>query len=58
MRELLTYPEIAERLGISVNLLRQWVNRGKFPKPDAFSAKNAAAWYEETVDKWERTWIQ
>ena len=51
--KLLTYQDIALRLGISVSLLQQWVHRGKFPPPDLKPQPNVALWYEQTIIDWE-----
>jgi predicted DNA-binding transcriptional regulator AlpA len=49
----LGYADIAPRLGISVDLLRHWVERGKFPPPDVKTNPRNALWYESTVKAWE-----
>ena len=50
---LLTYQDIAPRIGVSVELLQVWVHRGKFPPPDVKPNQNVALWYESTVKAWE-----
>jgi len=52
--DLLSYSDIAVRVGVSVTLLQQWVHRGKFPPPDVKPNPNVALWYEQTVIDWER----
>lgn len=48
---LLGYQEIADELGVKVNLIRVWVIRGKLPEPD-YRLGQSPGWLEETIRPW------
>lgn len=48
----LTYDDIATLTDVPVNTLRQWVLRGKMPKPDLRPSPKKPLWYPETIDNW------
>ena len=48
--ELLTYEDIAELTGISLNTLYQWKARGKLPEPDLLF--RGPLWYPNTIKEW------
>lgn len=57
MERLLTLEEIADRLGVSVNTLRQWRYTRtylEFPPPDLKGPKrhDSPYWYWSTIETW------
>ena len=49
---LLGTAELAERLGVSRELVSQWLKRGKLPEPDERLAMGPV-WRESTISRWE-----
>jgi ParB family chromosome partitioning protein len=43
--------EIADRLGVKVGTVHQWVHRGRLPDPD-FRVSGIPCWWTPTVDAW------
>jgi predicted DNA-binding transcriptional regulator AlpA len=52
--EILGMGELARRLGISKNLVAQWMRRAKLPEPD-WRLEMGPVWRASTIDAWEQT---
>ncbi|QAY16144.1 MerR-like helix-turn-helix DNA binding domain protein [Arthrobacter phage Sonali] len=46
-----TIKDLAERTGLTPNLLRQWKNRGKLPEP-TYTLGQSPAWSGEPIESW------
>ena len=57
---LLTRKQVAERLGISIETIKQHRRSGEMPEPD-YIIDNKPLWREKTIDKWNenrRKWAR
>lgn len=49
----LTSADIAERLGVKIETVRQYKLRGDLPPPDDYVGRSPV-WKDETIQAWER----
>jgi predicted DNA-binding transcriptional regulator AlpA len=52
--EYLLMPDIAKRLGVSTQTVRQWIKKGRFPPPDAIIMYGTKLYLASTVDAFKR----
>lgn len=50
-RKLYTYADISAESGVSVSVLRVWLQREKLPAPD-YRLGQSPVWEPETIEPW------
>jgi predicted site-specific integrase-resolvase len=48
-----TMPDIAARLGVTPELVRQWLSRGRMPEPTG-RVQRSPWWQGEPIEQWMR----
>ena len=56
-RQLLRFPEVRQRVGLSKSELYRRIKRGEFPRPVPLGQR-ARAWDSVEIDGWIRTCIE
>jgi predicted DNA-binding transcriptional regulator AlpA len=52
--ELLSYKDIADLVGVQVQVIRNYRTRGKFPPADDTSVPDRPRWRRSTVIAWDK----